>query len=383
MNIIIQKKYLAPIFENVISLKNEIERKNPLLEKKYTDNINERSINLENTKPLSANTVINKKVTFIKLYDKTLYLFISKLINKNRGIIEPKTIENTNNQKIEGKNNKTNINQYGQIKMITPVKINTNQSNLTNLKKVNIEENTLNYIKYITRFNPEIAKSYNITYQYNKGNKISSTSVNSNIFTILESAFLAMSSFISKPVFVFTPNKVIIQLFYFLDNKKFNSSNNSKFLSINKSKLELLCLHLSKFYKKPVELELDRIYQPYFDSNILANLIGLISKTKKLRFIIRELLNASNLGNSKNMNMNFNYAKNNNDNLFNSFISGINLRVAGRLLTQRVVPRMSVKTIQRGTLARGKTNLVNTARFTDKNKRGAYSITVTLGHVFF
>src|ERR1700677_1888658 len=148
MNIIIQKKYLAPIFENVISLKNEIERKNPLLEKKYTDNINERSINLENTKPLSANTIINKKVTFIKLYDKTLYLFISKLINKNRGIIEPKTIENTNNQKIEGKNNKTNINQYGQIKMITPVKINTNQSNLTNFKKVNIEEKTLNYIKY-------------------------------------------------------------------------------------------------------------------------------------------------------------------------------------------------------------------------------------------
>jgi hypothetical protein len=44
---------------------------------------------------------------------------------------------------------------------------------------------------------------------------------------------------------------------------------------------------------------------------------------------------------------------------------------------------MSVKTIKRGTLARGKTNLVNTARFTDKNKRGAYSITVTLGHVFF
>jgi len=265
--------------------------------------------------------------------------------------------------------------------MITPVKI--NQSKIVNLKKENIEEKILNYIKYISKFNAEIAKSYNITYQYNKGNKISSTSVYNNIFTILEYSFNAMQCLISKPVFVFTPNKVIIQLFYFLDNKKFNSSNNSKFLAINKSKLELLCSHLSKFYNKPVELELDRIYKPYFDSNILANLIGLISKTKKLRFIVRELLNASNLGNSKNMNMNINYAKNNNDNLFNSFISGINLRVAGRLLSQRVVPRMSVKTIQRGTLARGKTNLVNTARFTDKNKRGAYSITVTLGHVFF
>jgi hypothetical protein len=385
MNIITQKKYLAPMFENVISLKNEIERNNPLLEEKNTGNINERSINLENTKPLSANTILNKKVTFIKLYDKTLYLFISKLINKNRGIIEPKTIENTNNKKIESislnRGEVGGINQYGQIKMITPVKI--NQSKLVNLTKENIELKILNYIKYISNFNPEIAKSYNITYQYNKGNKISSTSVYNNIFTILEYSFFAMKCLISKPVFVFTPNKVIIQLFYFLDNKNFNSSNNSKFLAINKSKLELLCSHLSKFYNKPVELELDRIYKPYFDSNILANLIGIISKTKKLRFIVRELLNTSNLGNSKNMNMNYNYAKNNNDNLFNSFISGINFRVAGRLLTQRVVPRMSVKTIQRGTLARGKTNLVNTARFTDKNKRGAYSITVTLGHVFF
>lgn len=381
MNIITQKKYLAPIFENVISLKNEIERNNPLLEEKNTENLNERSIKLENTKPLSANTILNKKVTFIKLYDKTLYLFISKLINKNRGIIEPKTTENTNNKTSHLSREIGGINQYGQIKMITPVKINTNQSKL--VKKENIEEKILNYIKYISNFNPEIAKSSNITYQYNKGNKISSTSVYNNIFTILEYSFFAMKCLISKPVFVFTPNKVIIQLFYFLDNKKFNSSNNSKFLAVNKSKLELLCSHLSKFYNKPVELELDRIYKPYFDSNILANLIGIISKTKKLRFIVRELLNTSNLGNSKNMNMNYNYAKNNNDNLFNSFISGINLRVAGRLLSQRVVPRMSVKTIQRGTLARGKTNLVNTARFTDKNKRGAYSITVTLGHVFF
>jgi len=66
-----------------------------------------------------------------------------------------------------------------------------------------------------------------------------------------------------------------------------------------------------------------------------------------------------------------------------SFLSGLKIKLAGRLMTQRVIPRLTVKTLQRGTLARGRTDLVSEARFTSKNRRGAYSITVTMGHSFF
>jgi len=61
----------------------------------------------------------------------------------------------------------------------------------------------------------------------------------------------------------------------------------------------------------------------------------------------------------------------------------LKIRVAGRLLTQRVIPRLTVKTIQRGTLARGKAQFVDSARFTNKNKRGSFSITVNYGTYFF
>ena len=180
-----------------------------------------------------------------------------------------------------------------------------------------------------------------------------------------------MSCLISKPLIVITPNKIVIQLFYYLN--KFYSKN--KLLKINNDKLQSLCLNLSKIYKKPVELELDRLHYPYYDSNILSNMIGLISNIVKLRFIIKKLFKIAKIKKTNNFI--------NKSSIIPSYLSGFKLRVAGRLLTQRVIPRLTVKTIQRGTLARGKAQFVNSARFTNKNKRGSFSITVTTGHIFF
>jgi hypothetical protein len=64
-----------------------------------------------------------------------------------------------------------------------------------------------------------------------------------------------------------------------------------------------------------------------------------------------------------------------------SFLSGVKIKIAGRLLTQRVIPRKTVKTISKGSLARGKLIFLEKGRFTNKNKRGAFSITVTTGHI--
>jgi len=97
----------------------------------------------------------------------------------------------------------------------------------------------------------------------------------------------------------------------------------------------------------------------------------------KFRIIIRKLFSVAKLKNP------IKFVKKTRSSLIPSFLSGIKIKLAGRLLTQRVIPRLTVKTIQRGTLARGKSNFVNSARFTNKNRRGAYSITVTMGHVFF
>lgn len=252
-----------------------------------------------------------------------------------------------------------------------------------------------NYLNTISEYKNETVKYQNIVYQFNKNNKgiqNSSVGINKNVFTLLESTFLSMSSLISKPFIIITPNKVVIQLFYYL-NKFYSSKNtlshvtglaaglgvvdstNNKLLNINNDKLQSLCLNLSKIYKKPVELELDRLHYPYYDSNILSNMIGLISNIVKLRFIINKLFTIAKIKKTNKFS--------NKSSIIPSYLSGFKIRVAGRLLTQRVIPRLTVKTIQRGTLARGKAKFVDSARFSNKNKRGSFSITVTMGHVFF
>jgi Mitochondrial ribosomal protein (VAR1) len=68
------------------------------------------------------------------------------------------------------------------------------------------------------------------------------------------------------------------------------------------------------------------------------------------------------------------------DAIIPSVLTGIKLRVAGRLMTQRFYRRVRNKEFQRGSLTRNNAKLVTLARFSSKNRRGAYSITVTSGY---
>nr|AQU12771.1 40S ribosomal protein S3 [Thelephora ganbajun] len=361
MNLINNKSSLASIY----GLSNVV------------NSLSEKS-NSKNNKILSYKNIFNRSILWVKLYDNYLFLYLNK--NNKFSLLEPKTIVNTEVNKtltttsspalpftlpVVGANKKVKISK-NTIKLIN--------SNINNNQEVNKKININKYIKSISKYNYETVKYQNIVYQFNKNNKgIQNSSVgnNKNVFTLLESTFISMSCLISKPIIVITPNKVVIQLFYYLN--KFYSNNN--LLLNNNDKLQSLCLNLSKIYKKPVELELDRLHYPYYDSNILSNMIGLISNIVKLRFIIKKLFTIAKIKKTKKFINKYS--------IIPSYLSGFKIRVAGRLLTQRVVPRLTVKTIQRGTLARGKAQFVDSARFSNKNKRGSFSITVTIGHIFF
>ena len=49
----------------------------------------------------------------------------------------------------------------------------------------------------------------------------------------------------------------------------------------------------------------------------------------------------------------------------------------------KVIPRKTVKIIRRGSSSVGKINYSDISRYTNKNKRGAFSITVKSGQNFF
>ena len=138
------------------------------------------------------------------------------------------------------------------------------------------------------------------------------------------------------------------------------------------NKFKFLSLILNNIFKKPVVFDLVRIHYPYNDSNILVNLLGIMINKIKLRIIIRRFF-------EKAIIKNINKFKEKTGVIIPSFLSGLTIRVAGRLLTHKVVPRQTVKTTSRGASAPGRINFKDIATYTNKNKRGAYSITVKAG----
>jgi Mitochondrial ribosomal protein (VAR1) len=437
-------------------------------------NINIRMINkiLEKGLILSLemNILINKKKTIINNFKlnnlfSSVNNFIIDIINKKSLLEELKLkkdkqnnydkLLNLNNKKINLDLSFNQINKNNEIKIRNTRKSILNYSNFSsneafgpfgdkNLNNYsspslgpgpieimyNNNKPIINqYLKEMSKFNmlrKGIFIYYNNLIGFNFNNN--TNKLIKNIYKLLQSSFKSMYCLISKPVFLFTPDKITIQLFYYLfipnllklkqikllNNKKYNYfkliknlrdlkkkhrrfkkqisrfrrfKNNNKFNFINLSnynltkiysnKFNILCNILSNLFKKPVELNLIRLHYPYLDSNILVNLLGIMINKIKLRILIRKLFENTIIKNLKTVNLN------RNNNIIPAFLSGINIKVAGRLLTQRVVPRKTVKNIIRGASARSKVNYLDVARYSNKNRRGAFSITIKSGQNFF
>ena len=230
------------------------------------------------------------------------------------------------------------------------------------------------YLKSFTTLDIELAQNQSILYEFNS-KTLNSKILNNNVSKILEYSFFEMSSVISRPYFYVTPKNVIINLFYFVINKELS---NKKFLNINLEKLEGLSAKLSKFFKKPIKLDLTQIYSISNNSKILALILGKLGLKRKNSFtrIIGRLL--------KHQSKKIFFRKNQNQiSRFSTILTGVNINLGGRLMRGKIVPRRTVKKIQYGSLARSKSNYVTTARLTQKNKRGSFSFTVSIGHKFF
>lgn len=185
---------------------------------------------------------------------------------------------------------------------------------------------------------------------------------------------------------------------------KFRQENQIKLLSLftnnlNKvyqNKFIIICNILSKLFNRPVELHLTRLHQPYNNSNILVNLLAmnLKNKKKKSRVLIYKIYNKNPIRRLKKSlfnlsNMKYFVKENKNgeniiDNLKpNAFISGLNIKIAGRLMREPIIPRITTKNFERGARATGKVNLLDTASLTSKNKKGAFTIKIVTGQNFY
>jgi hypothetical protein len=331
----------------------------------FTDN----STALENKKKEISN--FNKKTSKYvntNLLNSKVYYNLPKYVAKT---ITVKNLTKTLNiQNLKGKDNYFNIlpsylKQYG-------------KEGLYLLPKYLLNK----FIKIGYNFVPELAASQIVMYKFNNELNYSIK----NIYKILTSALNPTYTLISQPHIIESTNRVNISLLLYsfvLRSKNLKKSKES-FLKRNEKRLENLCEILSQLFKKTINLEFVRTYKLSSDSNILAKAIGTLINKTKLRKLRTKFLKKAKIVNPSKIVDKEKYKFNS---LFDTktitpaHLSGLNVRVAGRVLSERVVPRKTVRSFQIGSLARGKANIVKTNRFTTKNKRGCYSVTIKTGHI--
>ena len=198
------------------------------------------------------------------------------------------------------------------------------------------------------------------------------------------------------------------RLLELLSGKNQGGKSQAPFLELYRNNITYLVKELSNIFKTDIELEIIQLKRSYHNSNILAQHLNLRSyKYRFVRLINKFLRKFSYIRNSRQTKFPIgqtvqprrgtNSAISGPESLsslvagltqtkdfelaLSSKISGVKIKLGGRTFKQRIIPRKTVQQIQRGSLAKDKVNLIEKSRITGKTRRGAYSFTVTLGHV--
>lgn len=252
-----------------------------------------------------------------------------------------------------------------------------------------------NLTKLLANSNSSIVNTQTVVYNF-KNNRDTKFQKN-NVFSILNYFFAAYSCLISKPFWTITNNKIIIHLCYYqptpnnrVNNRKGGAgarrfkfrygfrSRNFQIQSplIPRSKLRSLVIVLSEILQTEVELDLVLLRYPYHDSHILAQLLGLNSRRYNFNNLVKKLFKKATIFNKITEGERATVLSQS----VPAQLTGIKLRIAGRLTTQRIVPKATVKTAYKGSFERSKENFVESSTYTAKNKIGAYSVRVWLSH---
>lgn len=365
----VPSEILNNYYENLLTARKEVEPFERITPEKFRLKTNKISEFNKNLKIFSLGKN-NKEASELIKKTKKINNINSNLnqITKNKVVVEKliKEVKNTNILDLQRKEKK--IIEIGTIN-------NINQFKYSEKNKFNSNEITKN-LNYLLKFDPYLAQSQHIYYFFKKSN----SKLIKNISSILEYSFLKMYSLISKPVYYITPDNLDINLFFFrLKNKKNkkNKKSLSSLFNLNSQNLEILSANLSNFISKNVHFDLNRIRKLNLDSNILAHFIARYCDFKKIKFskIAKRVLRLSKIKNSKKY-----YSYNG---VIPSFLTGIKIKLGGRLSTQKISARQTVKITQRGSLTRRSTDLVSKSRITGINKKGTFCVTVTIGQKIF
>jgi len=236
-------------------------------------------------------------------------------------------------------------------------------------------------------YNTSVISNVSIGYSFNKqslGRKVGHNSFNNNATSLINAYFVAISNIsengkvdtrfsgklirkylISKPTFNHTNSKVTVQLFYYI------SSNNPEFTFNEREKfrkaLSVLSVTLAQLFQKEVNFNAIRLYYPYLNSSIFSQYLAHNASSNTFLKFHESILTNPSLHKTD----------------LPSHICGIKVLISGRLVTETVVPRVTVKSCVIGTFRTSSNdNTTKSAQFIDyskfitKNELGAFTVKV-------
>ena len=173
--------------------------------------------------------------------------------------------------------------------------------------------------------------------------------------------------FVSKPNFSHTNSKVTIEFFYYTaskNGKKKHVENNKNTTCCSARKnFSDLSTTLAQVYQKEVNIIATRLYYPYLNSYILSQYIAHNASSNTFINFREAILTKPSLHKTN----------------LPAHISGIKVQVSGRLVTERVIPRITVKSYVIGSFQRSSNNatqIIDYSKFTTKNELGAFTVKV-------
>lgn len=204
------------------------------------------------------------------------------------------------------------------------------------------------------------------TYMFNKTNRTNIMSMQRQALSIIKSFFAKYQSLVGKPVFSVSPDKVIVQLFYMSGQSPDTASTDV----LTNASIAALGDALTRCFGRTVELRLVRINHSALDSSIFAQYLtangGKYSFNRILDMLKGSLPTVVSEGS----------VDENSDTPTSAHITGVKIKLSGRLTTQRSGPRQTVQAGRLGSSAKGQFGTVDYSQHTAKNKLGAFTMKV-------
>lgn len=196
------------------------------------------------------------------------------------------------------------------------------------------------------------------TYLFNKANRTTTMSMQRQAISIIQSFFAKFKALVGKPVFTVNSDKVIVQVFYYAPAE-----------TISDASINALGNALTRCWGRTVELRIIRLNHAALESSIFAQYLSVNSNKYSFNRIFDMLKGSLPTVVSEGSVDETSVAP-------TSHITGVKIKLSGRLTTQRSSPRQTVQASRLGSAAKGPYGTVDFSQHTAKNKLGAFTMKV-------